>query len=81
MGRSAYHGGVAMLTYRGRPAGAGSFGKIPARGPGGRSTRRPSRFLWAIDPTLGGTREHAPARGSAAGPTGPGRPPPRVRGR
>ena len=44
-----------------------------SRGTGGRSTRRPSRFLWAIDPTLGGTREHAPARGSAAGPTAPRR--------
>ncbi|MCG7423410.1 ATP-dependent DNA helicase UvrD2 [Micrococcus sp. ACRRV] len=32
-----------------------------ARSGGGRANRRPSRFLRAIDPTLGGTREHAPA--------------------
>ncbi|MDY6055148.1 ATP-dependent DNA helicase UvrD2 [Micrococcus sp.] len=33
---------------------------------GGRASRRPSRFLRAVDPTLGGTREHSPARTAAA---------------
>lgn len=37
-----------------------------ARAGGGRAHRRPSRFLRAIDPTLGGTREHAPATSPAA---------------
>ena len=38
-----------------------------SRGTGGRASRRASRFLRDIDPTLGGTREHAPAAASGAG--------------